>query len=370
MELRIYVQMLQRSWWIVAITALTALAIALATTLAVTPEYQAGARFVVSPNLSRVSEKDLVRSLEALDKRSIVVTYAEVLNSDLIYQDAVQTLQLDAKNLQNYTHSTVVLPEANILELTVKGSDPNIVAALANNIGQQTIEYIQQLYSVYDLTFLDAATPPSKPVRPQPVRDASIAFALGVIVGAVLAILREFLRTPLESLLQRTIIDNASQAYNRDFVTQRMEETVMQSESSVLSLGLVRLDGFETFLQMMPASISQQVLRQVVHTMKNELRGNDIVGRWTETTFATLLPNTPGAAAVGTLGRVQLALSKPIQFTVEGETLHLYPKIGIVERQPGATTSNILEQADKALNQATHGKSGLVLFRNKVLAAI
>ena len=370
MELRIYVQMIQRSWWIVTVTALSALAIALASTLAVTPVYRTNARFVISPNLARIGEKDLVRSLEALDKRSIVVTYAEVLNSDLIYENAFKALQMQSSALKEYSHSTVVLPEANILELTVQGSDPNIVAALANNIGQQAIEYIQQLYSVYDLKFLDAAVPPSTPIRPQPLRDASMAFALGLIVGAVLAILREFLRTPLESLLQRTIIDGASQAYNRDFVTQRLEETVLQSESAILALGMVRLDGFETFLQMMPVSISQQVLRQVVQTMKNELRGNDIVGRWTDTTFAILLPNTPGSAAVSTLGRVQFALSKPIQFTAEGETLHLYPKIGIVERQPGTATPTIIEQADKALNQATHGKSGLVLFRNKVLAAI
>ena len=136
MELRIYVQMIQRSWWIVTVTALSALAIALASTLAVTPVYRTNARFVISPNLARIGEKDLVRSLEALDKRSIVVTYAEVLNSDLIYENAFKALQMQSSALKEYSHSTVVLPEANILELTVQGSDPNIVAALANNIGQ------------------------------------------------------------------------------------------------------------------------------------------------------------------------------------------------------------------------------------------
>ena len=92
---------------------------------------------------------------------------------------------------------------------------------------------------------------------------------IGLILGAGLAILREFLRTPIESLLQRSVIDNSSQAYNRDYLIQRMEETVAQSDTAGLLLGLVRLDGFETFIELMPQSISQQVIRQVVQTMKN-----------------------------------------------------------------------------------------------------
>ena len=372
MEFRIYTQMLQRSWWIVALTALTALAIALISSLIVTPIYRSTARFVVAPNLSQIEVANLVTSLDTLDKRSIIVTYSEILNSDFIYQNAIKDLGLDLsdKRLLNYTRSTVALPVANIIEQTVQGPDPNLVASLANNIGLNSIDYIKQLISVYEIKFLDPAKASSIPIRPQPVRDASLAFGLGVIVGAAFAFLREYLRTPLESLLVRSVIDNYSQAYNRDYLVQRMEETVTQSDIAGLSLGLVRLDGFETFIQLMPKSIAQQVLRKVVQTMKSELKGNDMVGRWTENTIAILLPNTPGTGAVNVLGRVQLALSKPIQISADGETLHLYPKIGIVERQPGAATSSIIEQADRALNQATHGKSGLVLFRNRGIAGV
>ena len=372
MELRIYAQMLQRSWWIVALSALSALAISLIASLVVTPIYKSSARFIVTPNLSQIDVANLVPSLDTLDKRSIIVTYAEILNSDLMYQNALISIGLDPsdKKLLSYTRSTIALADANILEQTVQGPDPHLVASLANSIGQSSIDYIQQLISVYEIKFLDPATASTLPVRPQPVRDASLALGIGLILGAGLAILREFLRTPIESLLQRSVIDNSSQAYNRDYLIQRMEETVAQSDTAGLSLGLVRLDGFETFIELMPQSISQQVIRQVVQTMKNELKGNDLVGRWTENTIAILLPNTPGTGAVNVLGRMQLSLSKPIQFSVDGETLHLYPKIGIVERQPGASTSSIIEQADRALTQATHGKSGLVLFRNREIAGI
>jgi diguanylate cyclase (GGDEF)-like protein len=372
MELRIYAQMLQRNWWIVTLSALSALAIAIISSLIITPIYKSSARFIVTPNLSQIDVANLVPSLDTLDKRSIILTYGEILNSDLMYQNAVKSIGLDPSDekLLAYTRSTVALSDANILVQTIQGPDPNLVATLANSIGLNSIDYIKQLISVYELKFLDPATVATTPIRPLPIRDASLALGLGLIFGTCFAIFREFLRTPIESLLQRSVIDNNSQAYNRDYLLQRMEETVALSDTAGMSLGLVRLDGFKTFIELMPHSISQHVIRQVVQTMKNELKGNDLVGRWNENTIAILLPNTPGTGAVNVLGRVQLSLSKPIKFSADGETLHLYPKIGIVERQPGASTSSIIEQADRALTQATHGKSGLVLFRNREIAGI
>lgn len=185
MELKIYLQMLQRSWWIVLLTALSALAIALAAVFYATPIFRASARFVVSPNLTAFGEDDtnILRSLEALDKRSIIATYAEVLNSERVFQATLQALELTEEEFSNYTHNTVVLPDANILELSVEGPSPTLVTTIANILGQQAINYISELYSVYEVSFMDTASAPVKPIRPQPVRDASLAFVLGLVLG-------------------------------------------------------------------------------------------------------------------------------------------------------------------------------------------
>lgn len=363
MELRIYFQMLMRSWWVVFLTALTALAIALATSLFITPIYRATGRFVVNPNLDLVRQADVVRSLEALDKRSIVATYAEVLNSDRIYNDAVTSLQGEVSNFEDYTHTTVVLPEANILELSVEGPDPRVAALLANSIGQRAIDYIQQLYTVYEINFLDPATVPVVPIRPQPIRDSAFAVALGLLIGSVLAILREQLRTPIEAFLRRSEIDSESMAFNRHYVEDRLEDALARSPTSVFSFSLVQLSGLGGFTDLMPQPIVQNVLRQITETLKAQLRGNDIVGRWDDNTFSVILFDTPGQAAVSTMGRVQLALSEPMRFGVDGERLNLRPKIGIVERQPGDPADLILQRAETALDQSFHDESGLVLFK-------
>ncbi|MBU1661056.1 MAG: diguanylate cyclase [Chloroflexi bacterium] len=364
MELRIYLQMLWRSWWVIALTALAALAIALIAAVLVTPQYQANATFLVSPNASLINQDDVVNSMEALDKRSIVATYAEVLNSDRIYSDAVAALGLNTADLEDdYSRTAVVLPEANILELTVEGPNSEIVAALVNSIGSQAIEHVMRLYSVYDFTFLDPANVPSIPIRPQPVRDSILAVGLGVILGAVLAIIREQMRVPLETFLQRTSQDDDSQAFTRAYVEARLDEAVTRTPDAVMSLGLVHLEGLDGYLDVMPQPVVQRILRQITQTMRQELWGTDIIGRWDKTTYSVFMRETTGTSAVSTLGRVQLSLSKPVRYTPDGETLNMRPKIGVAQRSPGDPVPLVIERAEQALKQASHKDTGLHFFK-------
>ncbi len=367
MELRLYVQMLIRSWWIVVLTALAALTIALLAVYFATPVYEATASFVVSPNLVSTDESDLLRGLDVLDKRSVLVTYAEILNSQRIYQATIAEEQFAARNMSAYETSTVVLPEANVLELTVRGTNPDVVAALANGLGEQAIDYISFLYTTFEVNFIDTASVPTQAISPRPVRDMSLAFALGLLFGAVLAIIREQLRTPLEAFLLRTHIDGESGAYNRRHFEDRLEDLTILSSENLVSMGIVRLDGLMSYLQLLPQPLLQQVMKRITEIMRQELRGNDIIGRWDNNAFSVLLPDTPGPAAVATLGRVQIALSKPLRYSPDGETMMLTPKIGISERVAGEPARVLIERTETALAESDREESGLVLYRTRAL---
>jgi len=369
MEFRLYLHMLQRGWWIVLLTALSATILALGLILISTPIYRASAQLVVSPNLESYGGDDnskIINSLIALDKRSIVGTYAEVLNSERIYQEAFVELGYSPQELEAYDVVTVVLPDANVLEIAVEGPDPKLTTMMANQIGKKAIGYISDLYSVYDVNFLDIAQLPTEPVRPQPVRDISLAFALGLLLGGVLAIVREQLRTPLEAFLSRTQVDSESSAYNRRYFNDRLDDTIASSGGGLVSLGLVKLDGITDYLQLLPQPLIQQLMRQITDVIRKEVRGNDLIGRWDVDVFSLLLPYTNGNAAVSTLSRVQHALSQPIRYSPDvDETMSLDPKVGISELTTGDSSRSMIERAEKALEDAWSVDSGIVLIRSE-----
>ncbi len=370
MELRLYLQMLRRGWWMVVLTALAATTVALALSFMATPIYRASTTLVVSPNVEAYSAQDqakIVSSLVALDKRSIVGTYAEVLNSARIYKDALAELGLSEEQAEQYTHVAVVLPDANILELSVEGPDPVLTAALANKIGRNAVRYISDLYSVYRINILDPASVPTKPVRPQPARDAALAFTLGVLLGALLVFVWEQLRTPLEELLARTKIDPASEVYNRRGFEDQLDRFVRNAPRTPASLALVRLEELATYMEVLPQPVVQQLLREVARIMKKELRGQDIVGRWDDITFAALLPETTDTAAEHAIRRVYRELQRPLMVGPEEDPLHLDPRIGIGVRYGGEPVTVLIERAAQALEEASHGGEGLVLFKPRAL---
>ena len=216
MEVKLYLQMLRRSWWIIVITTLATVIAALVISYMTPPTYQATSRFIVSPSPSLITGgSNLLSSLSTLDKRSIVTTYAEIMNSQRIFTETTGLLQLNKVDLSNYSYRAVALPEANIIEFSVTGPDRQVVYTLANAIGQHAVEYVHSLYQVYDLSVLDAASPPSVPISPLPLRSASVALVVGLALGILLALLREMARTPLQSFVRQRTVDEMSLALNR-----------------------------------------------------------------------------------------------------------------------------------------------------------
>jgi diguanylate cyclase (GGDEF)-like protein len=177
-----------------------------------------------------------------------------------------------------------------------------------------------------------------------------MAILLGLASGAALVILGEQIRTPVEALRRRFIFDSASSALNRRYFQRTLEETIARNDTGNVSLGLIQLEGLKDLIDTLPPVITQQVLHEVTRKLKNELRGNDIVGRWGDVEFAALLPATPIAAAERTLNRIRKALMNPIYIT--NDSVQLDPYVAVAVSQPQEAVTDLITRAEDALTQA------------------
>ena len=71
MEIRFYLRMIQRGWWLIVISIIVAVNVSVINSYFFsTNMYAAEALFIVSPNLDKIkAEDDLVDSLDTLDRR-------------------------------------------------------------------------------------------------------------------------------------------------------------------------------------------------------------------------------------------------------------------------------------------------------------
>lgn len=365
MEMRFYLRIIKRGWWLILIAALVAVNFSLIYSYYLTePTYESVARFIVTPNIQNIESRDLVNSLEALDKRSIISTYAEVLNSRQIINGTLNTLGIDPSQFDAYRTSVTVLPDANIIRFSVQGPDPEATATLANGIGQHAIDFIRNLYVIYNIEFLDLAVVPSTPIQPKPVQNAGLALLVGIVAGVGLAIFRDQLSSTIDRLGERNKIDYESLAYSRPYFERMIREEISREPDSIVTFGIIHLNGIHDFYDSLPQAYINKIMRHVTETLKYQLRGTDIIGRWSNQQFGILLPATDGTSAEGRMLRVRQVLDRPFFLDTDEETeICLDLRIGLADRQGGESLALLVEQAEKALDVAMQSDDRVYLYK-------
>jgi diguanylate cyclase (GGDEF)-like protein len=274
------------------------------------------------------------------------------MNSQKIRAEALDSLGVKNFVPKEYTILAVVLPESSVLELNITGPDPVLISEMANAIGYQSILFTRSINRIYELNFLDQAVVPDAPISPVPLRDAGLSLLLGLAGGAVLAVLSEQIRVPLEAYKYRLQTDNETGVFNNKHFIRVLEEELGNKSSAILSIGIIELNGLTDLLGTLPANSLQKILRNVTEVLRRELRGNDVVGRWNKKSFIVMLPSTSGEAANRIFNRIHQSLSVPINLYQYDISLNLNPYVGGGQYSNGITAQELLQKTENALEQA------------------
>ena len=363
MELKLYFRMLQKGWWLIALTTLIAVVTSLTLSYIATPQYRATTRLILTPGSLLTSQGDaevMISGLETLDLRSVVATYTEVMASQRILDESLKSMGVENFISEDYVILAVALPESSVLELSVTGPDAEFAADLTNALGYQTILFTRNLNRVYELNVLDTAKNPIVPISPKPLQDVSLSLLLGLFGGATLAILSEQIRVPLEAYRLRLQLDADTGVNNSRHFTHLLENQIANHSSDPLSIGIIELSGITDYMETIPAQGLQRVLNNVTDTLKRELRGNDNIGRWSKNSFIVMLPMTGGEAASRIFKRIQQALLLPVALPQYDITLQLDPHVGGGEYSSGITVQELLDKTSGALEQAKRDPSNPV----------
>jgi uncharacterized protein involved in exopolysaccharide biosynthesis len=175
-----------RRWIAVPLAAAVAAGVVAAVAAAGTePVYRATATMIVAPSSRVQSPGDELRALETLERRSVLATIAKLPSTARIRDDAAKALGLPRRELEAYSIRGSVQPYASLLTVEAVGPDAARVAALANAAAEATHDRARPIFSLFSARVLEPAAVPTKPIRPDLGRDASVAALLGLFVGAL-----------------------------------------------------------------------------------------------------------------------------------------------------------------------------------------
>lgn len=363
MELRVYLHMLVRKWWIVIPIFLITLTAIIVLTFTQTPTFETTATFVVTPNASFETIQSFVSGLDVLSRRAeIATTYAEIANSRWIKTQAADALGLSPAQRRSLSVNSQLVAGTNVIRITVTGSNPNLVRDLANMVGAQAMVYVQELYEVYNLLPLDEALRPSSPIKPSKLLNLALGAGLGLVLGVGLAFLAEYLQMPLETVTSLSILDSETGAYNKRYLLQRLQEEVSRAKRNnyPLALALMKIDHLEAVWTSPQAR--SEALHKIVSFVKQYIRKEDVLARYDDKVFALLLPDMLQKDAQAIMEKLLTRIAwTPFEVERSAAKLNLTGSSGVVGyHRNGAGPDELLALASQALKQAELADYGSV----------
>ena len=179
-----------RKKFLILLTAIltTGLAFAYSAFLA-TPQYDSTTRLYV---VNQSSDNGAVITTQDLQAGSFLVQdYKEIILSQDVLKNVTTTLGITDDIEEKITVEIPV--DTRILSITVRDSDPNQAATIANTLRDEAAKKIIEVTKVSDVTTLEVALPAENPSTPQTKRNLVLGFVAGAFLATVLVLVLEVL---------------------------------------------------------------------------------------------------------------------------------------------------------------------------------
>lgn len=329
--------------------------------------YEARSTFVIRPHSTLLVEDEIVRTLDILSRRvEINNTFAEVANSNLIKDKAAEVLRLSDRQKESMSVSGQILAGTNVLTISVKGNDPDMVRDFAETASTETISYVSQLYDIFELEQLDQAEAPSRPISPKMYLNLITGLAVGLVVGLAVIFLADYLGSSETKGRYFPIVDPDTGVYTKGFFELRLRQEINKARrhDRPLSLALITMKDYGPG-RGLSFSEKRDLMSRIVVSISRYLRDQDVLARYDTTTFALMMPDMFGEQARRIMDLLSTETSSTFASSNEQEALeNVHIIAGVVEISTSDSDGEeLLARAEDALRDARTGVNGRVVFR-------
>ncbi len=195
MELLTMKRIVKSYGWIVALAILSG-GLASAFFTSREPELYEAVTTVIVDSAEGIENIDsALRGLDSVSRRNVMATYAQIPVSRTVRERAREELGLSIQQADACRVRTSIVPDTNVLRVTVRGPAPQLTADFANAVVRQSQRLLPGFYDgIVSFEVLDGAVAPAAPVDRGMARKTALGSLFGLILSVSLAFLLERLR--------------------------------------------------------------------------------------------------------------------------------------------------------------------------------
>jgi diguanylate cyclase (GGDEF)-like protein len=321
-------------WWLLFIPLVLTVLVTFYLTSRLTKIYETRSTYVIRPRSELIINDEFVKALDTISRRiEINTTFAEVAQSDLIKDAAFMKLDLTEDQRQKLFASASVLAGTNILEIRAQGKNPELVRNFADAIGEETVNYVSNLYDVFELEPLDTAQVPQEPTSPNMMINLIIAIILGGGIGIGLVYLSRYLNQPKEDFNAINIIDPETGAYTKAYFQKRLRQEMsrLTKTNTSLSISLVKIKFDDWTMGQVNQNSWLDEMKSLKPFIDPYLREEDLLARYDLDTYSVLLPGLGEESALQLMKKLRLEISSlKFENNSQHRGIKVYGSIGLV----------------------------------------
>ncbi len=158
------------------------------------PIYESSTTLIIMQD--KEAQEQISKSDVDLSK-SLIYTYAEMAKSNTVLENTAIALNQDKLNQKDITVSPV--KDTQILKVAVQDKDATLARDIANTLVEQFTEEIQRITKTDNVSVVDYARIPNKPVKPSIILNTVIAGILGLMIIILVVFLKEYLDNTIKT---------------------------------------------------------------------------------------------------------------------------------------------------------------------------
>lgn len=192
MQLARYLRLAGRWWWFLALGALIGGGSAYSISQATTPVYRADATLLVN----QTQTPGVIAYNDILTSERLTKTYRELIIKRPVLENVIESLDLPMSSGELASLINVeVVPDTQLLRLSVEHEDPERARWLANATAQAFIDANEQdgLTRPGTVSIVEPAATPSSPVQPRTTMNSLIGALAAVLIAGAVVLVYEYL---------------------------------------------------------------------------------------------------------------------------------------------------------------------------------
>lgn len=192
--------LLRKAQWLLLAGLLVGGIVCLSVSLLITPKYESRVSFYVSNNAGDVSQSGSINNGDLQAAESLATTYSKILESntilDAVLDELGTTTELSRKELGRMAAASVV-SNTQLLEVTVTSTDPQVFCRIADAFAKVAPQEITRITKAGAVEIVDRPEAASEKSAPHTMLDSVIGFVIGLILAAVVVVVRSMVDTTI-----------------------------------------------------------------------------------------------------------------------------------------------------------------------------